>query len=194
MTRTPTDRRTFARRRRAAPALLGVLTLVGALAACAPMNESNGLLGAEPGALPDLEGPAPAGGGHTSVSSATIGTGGPTLQGLDRRHWPTIVVRVPPGQVEHQPVYFERLHLAKGPARNEGVAPTTATVLEGPSDGGSLLLEAGAAPFVFAGELVLLPLRAVLDPPWSVKRAPEALPGPPMAPDVADWRWVEGTR
>jgi len=151
------------------------------------MNETNGLLGAEPNALPDLDGHAPALDAEARYASSAA----PTLQGLDRRHWPTVVLLMPSGQVEHQPSYFEPLHLASGPARNQSLAPTEETVLEGSSDGGSLVLEAAAAPFVTAGELVILPVRAIIDPPWSVHRAPAALPEAPSASAPVDWRWVE---
>lgn len=163
-----------------------VVLLLAGLPACTPMNESNGLIGAEPNALPDLDGHAPA-----IDAEARYADGTPTLQGLDRRHWPTVVLLMPSGQVEHQPYYFESLHLASGPARNEKLAPTTETVLEGSSDGGSLLLEAAAAPFVTAGELVILPVRAIIDPPWSVHRSPAALPEAASASAPVDWRWVE---
>lgn len=183
------------RRRGRAKAVAIVVPLACALAGCATMNASDGLIDAEPGALPDLRGePRPA---------LPESSGEASLRGLDRRHWPVVVVREPAGQVEHQPYYFEPVDLASGTARGEGLDPTPATVLEGASDGGSLLLEAAAAPFVFVGELVILPVRAIFDPPWAVHRSPATISGAPSIPaapgqpavsgDAAvDWRWVGG--
>jgi len=155
-----------------------------AAAGCTPLNDHDGLIGAEPGALPDLRGDVV---GAPARDDAIAG--GRTLDGLDRRHWSVTTVLIPAGQVEHQPTYFEPAHLAKGTARAEELPPTTDTVLEGPSDGDSLLLEAAAAPFVFAGEMVILPVRAIFDPPWSVHRSPRTTPQ--TATPAPDWRWVE---
>lgn len=169
------------RRRAVTGAAVVAATIVGA--ACAPTNQPDGLLGVAGGGCPDL-GPAPADAGASAPSAP--------LTGLDRRAWPTITVEAPANQVEHQPTYFEPLPLASGPARNTGAAPTTATVLQGPSDGGSLLLEAGVAPFVFAGELVIFPVRMIVQPPWTTVRGPAALPHGPADGEPANaWRWVE---
>ncbi|MBX3355058.1 MAG: hypothetical protein KF724_05100 [Phycisphaeraceae bacterium] len=170
--------------RRLAPlACTGTTLLTLVVAGCNSMNMENGLLDAEPGALPDLHGKAQV----QDIASS----GEPSLRGLDRRHWDPVIIRVPGGQVEHQPTYFEPVLLASGPARNTGAAPTTDTVLEGASDGGSLAIETVAAPFIFGGELLILPIRAIIDPPWSVHRAPST-PRPSAAESApVDWRWVE---
>lgn len=165
-------------------AVTSAAALAGALGGCNTMNRDNGLIGAEPGALPDLR-------GDTSPAERQR-DGSPSLRGLDRRHWEPVVILIPSGQVEHQPTYFEPLLLASGPARNDALPPTTDTVLEGASDGGSMVLETAVAPVIFAGQLVLLPIALFVDPPWTVHRAPEALE--PSAAELAptDWRWVEG--
>jgi len=159
--------------------------LLLAMTGCNTMNASDALLGAESGAFPDLRGHDA--GGQMSMTSDEDAT----LHGLDRRHWPIVVIRAPNGQVEHQPFYFEPVTMASGPARNTDAAPNETTVLEGASDGGSLLAEAVVAPLIFAGELVILPVRAIFDPPWSVHRAPSARPARSAEAAPTQWRWVE---
>ena len=172
----------------ASMAALLTLSMSAALlsAGCDSLNARDDLIGAELGALPDLR-------GDSSAMQPASG-GAPTVQGLDRRHWPVVVLRNAPGQVEHQPTYFEPVPVASGPARNTSEPPTTATVLQGASDGGSLLAEAGLAPFIFAGELVILPIRAIGDPPWAVHRSPKALTPSDAETAHVDWRWVETPR
>lgn len=163
------------------------------------LNQQNGLIGVSGGGLPDLAGAraavasgAAAGDGAGAGASAAAGdAAGSPLTGLDRRAWPVVVVEVPAGQVEHQPVYFEPIVLANGTARTKDDAPTAATVLQGPSDGGSLLAEAAAAPFIFAGELVISPVRMILQPPWTTIRAPASHPAQAMPASSTMWRWVE---
>jgi len=158
-------------------------TLLGS-ACTGGLNRSSGLRGLPDGGLPDLRpstsAPDPAAASAPTASHA----------GIDRRDWPLVVVPVPSDQVEFQPTYFEPLVLASGPARVRGEAPTTETVVDGASDGGSLLLEAAVAPFVWAGEMVIAPGRMIFQPPWTTVTGPKAQPqGVVNAP--ADWRWVE---
>lgn len=174
--------------------LMGAIQIAGCTGA---LNRENGLIGVPDGGCPDLHGPVATGAADAADATGAGAVGSAEripLTGLDRRAWPVIVVEAPAGQVEHQPTYFESLPLATGTARGRGDAPTTSTVLEGASDGGSLLAEAAAAPFVFAGELIISPVRMIVQPPWSTLRSPARHPAQAVVPDggtATQWRWVE---
>ncbi len=97
---------------------------IAALAAgCAgPLNDQIGLTGADP--LPALSAePAP------DAPSAE-----PSLDGLDRSHWPTTMVTVPLGQVEHWPTYTRNIYLGDTTARQRGEFPRVDSALEGDSE------------------------------------------------------------
>jgi hypothetical protein len=158
-----------------------------ALAACGAQNSTNTLIGAGDEPLPALVANPP---------SSIPAQPSPSVEGLDRRNWPVTAVAVPRGQVEVQPSYSENLTFASGAARDAGSYPTTATALDGRSDGISLLAEAGAQPFWSAGWVMVGgPIRmAIGEPPWTVQRNPKgdfALDDPRMsAGQPAMWHWV----
>lgn len=171
---------------RASLACVGVASVAG-LGACGTQNATNTLSGAGDDPLPALVPNPP-----TSLPSQPA----PSVTGLDRRNWPMTRVEVARGQVEVQPTYSENLSLSKGTARDTGSYPTTATALDGRSDGGSVLAEAAAQPGWTAG-LVMVggPIRMVLgQPPWTVERDPAA--DFAMQPDSMSsgnqrmWEWV----
>jgi hypothetical protein len=160
---------------------------VVAIAACGTQNSTNTLIGAGDEPLPALVANPP-----SSIPAEAT----PSVDGLDRRNWPATSVAVPRGQVEVQPSYSENLNLASGTARDSRAYPTTATALDGRSDGVSLLAEAGAQPFWSAGWVMVGgPIRmAIGEPPWAVQRNPMpdfALDDPQMSggrPSM--WHWV----
>jgi hypothetical protein len=166
----------------------GLATLAAlSLVACGTQNSTNTLIGAGDEPLPALVANPPS----SIPAEATA-----SVDGLDRRNWPVTTVDVPRGQVQVQPDYSENLIFASGAARDSGAFPTTATALDGRSDGISLLAEAGAQPFWSAGWVMVGgPLRmAIGEPPWTVQRNPRsdfALDDPRMGEGrEAMWQWV----
>ncbi len=121
-----------------------VACLAALAAGCAgPLNDQIGLTSAEP--LPALSAePAP------DAPSAE-----PSLDGLDRSHWPTRMVAVPVRQVEHWPTYTRNIYLSNTTARQRGEFPTADSALEG----GASVLDQG-----FQSDLNLLV--APLQIPW----------------------------
>ncbi len=86
-----------------------VACLAALAAGCAgPLNDQIGLIGAEP--LPALSAEP----GRDAPSAE------PSLDGLDRSHWPTTMVTVPVGQVEHWPTYTRTIDLGNTTARERG--------------------------------------------------------------------------
>lgn len=167
-------------------AAISICGAVAGISCTGGLNQFDGLRGVPEGSLPDL-----GGGAAVANDAPSARTAAPNA--LDRRHWPVVVVEVPARQVEHQPTCFEPVMLARGPARLRGEPPTAGTALEGASDGGSLLAEAAAAPVIWAGELIIAPLRIFVQPPWTTVASPA--PTMQRALDAcADWRWVEPSR
>ena len=98
--------------------------LAALLAGCAgPLNDQIGLTGAEP--LPALSG----------VPARDAPSAEPSLDGLDRSHWPITMVTVPVGQVEHWPTYTRTIDLGNTTARERGEFPSVDSSLE--DDSGS---------------------------------------------------------
>jgi hypothetical protein len=154
---------------------------------CGTQNATNTLIGAGDAPLPALVAHPP-----SSIPSEAS----PSVDGLDRRNWPVTAVQVPRGQVEVQPTYSENLLLASGTSRDGGAYPTTASSLDGRSDGVAVLAEAGAQPIWSAGWIMVGgPVRMMLgEPPWTVQRDPRsdfALDDPAIAQGQPSmWHWV----
>lgn len=157
------------------------------LAGCGTQNATNTLIGADDAPLPALVAQPP---------SSIPAEARPSVDGLDRRSWPVTAVVVPRGQVQVQPNYSENLLLSSGAARDGGTYPTTASALDGRSDGISVLAEAGAQPAWSAGWIMVGgPVRMMLgQPPWAVERDPKpdfALDDPRISQGQPSmWHWV----
>ena len=105
----------------------------------------------------------------------------PSLRGLDRSHWP--IVRIGPGDgtVRHGPHYLRDCP-GMVPAHPLGEGWDEATTeqrllaaMAGEENGGWCLINlvnAGGQPLAFAAEMVLLPAKAVMAPPWSKQTKP----------------------
>ena len=119
------------------------------------LNPENGLMDARP--LPALA----AGGDEEPVSGA------PSIETLDRRHWPLYIVEVPIRQIENQPTYLGTTYTGQ-PAP----FPTSGSALDSDIEAG-LGAEAGD----FVGSAVL-PVRAVWESlvdgrwGWTAVRSP----------------------
>jgi predicted small secreted protein len=169
-------------------ALILALAAVSTMAGC--LNPSDTLTGAGEDPTPDL-GPATA----TAPRSST----GPSVTGLDRRNWDTVVVTAPRGQVEHQPTYAEPLVLNGGPARNGGTFPTVADATALGASPSAAATE-GAAEFTWPAALLLVsPARMVMGlPPWLTVQGPGEGSGmlpPSQARELPGmWVWVAAPR
>gem|GEM_PF-624923 len=154
------------------------------------LNQSNGIDGIGTGALPALQATT-----QTSLADPT-----PSVAGLDRRNWHLVMVAVPRGQVQVQPTYSEDPTIVHGPARVDGIYPTTSTALDGPSNRTQLFIEGVAQPFWPTVLFFAAPVRmASGDPPGATHQQPRA--GFHLVPVLADgqpvwdrgtWAWVEG--
>ncbi len=138
------------------------------------LNPENGLIDARP--LPALA----AGGDEEPVSGA------PSIETLDRRHWPLYTVEVPIRQIENQPTYLGTTYTGQ-PAP----FPTSGSALDSDIEAG-LGAEAGD----FVGSAVL-PVRAVWESlvdgrwGWTAVRSPvEHYDRAPAVKAPALWRWV----
>ncbi len=100
-------------------------------AGCAgPLNDQIGLTGDE--LLPAL----------SAEPARDAPSAEPSQDGLDRSHWPTIMVTVPVGGVEHWPTYTRCISLGDTTARQRGEFPSVDSSLEGDS-GSQQALESG---------------------------------------------------
>ncbi len=170
-------------------ALLGVGLVLCVHGCTGHLNQSNGIDGIGEGALPALQSST-----QTSLADAT-----PSITGLDRRNWDLMMVAIPRGQVQVQPTYSEDPIIVRGPARVDGAYPSASTSLDGPSDGGQLVMEGAAQPFWPTVLFLAAPVRmATGDPPGTTHRQPTAgfhlvpvnADGQPLW-DRAMWEWVE---
>ncbi|MCK4872170.1 MAG: hypothetical protein KAS72_05560 [Phycisphaerales bacterium] len=97
------------------------------------------------------------------------------LAGVDRSHWPIHTVRVLFDGTEHRPTYATTVDLASDTARNRGEYPTaeSALGLSGRGEFGLRLAEIPIAAGTVAFDLVIVPVRCVLSPPWTIQRSPQ---------------------
>jgi hypothetical protein len=100
----------------------------------------------------------------------------PSLTGIDRINWEPITIAPTSGAVQHHPVYF---------SSDAYLAPSRRSPLTSDSDiereaelatsadriATADLAQIGLEPLQFAGDMVLLPVRLVMTPPWSVQLA-----------------------
>jgi hypothetical protein len=122
--------------------------------------------------------------------AATAPPTGPSLNGLDRSHWPRIVVGPAVGVTVHNPVYFQDVLLepdARPVTRAGDVPAQIDSALSGRKahtwsarTGADLVVQ----PVKYGLDMLLLPVKAVLDLPWSDARTPEY--EGPMAVDAED--------
>lgn len=139
-------------------------------------NPSATVVGAEPGALPDLRGAtdAPPRDGAPLELTAADGAAATRTTSLDRGDWPALAVHQPRGQVEVQPTYYRLFEGLSGDPRATGRYPTTATALQTHDEAPAALADAAVAPVVGIGWLVIVPGHVVVVPPWTVRRQPGA--------------------
>ena len=118
---------------------------------------------------------------------------GPSLRGLDRRHFPLLEVVVPGREVEHWPTYVAAVEVAGTSPRQRGVFPTASSALDVGGSPAHQLLEndSGIAGAVVG--LLGLPWEILVETrlPWQVERSPSAAYArrPPAAAGVP-WRWI----
>lgn len=134
------------------------------------LNRADGLIGCE---VPDLAGRMP---GPIPANES------PSLQGLDRSGWAKTVVRVERRQTEAQPFYTTERHYDHSTGRDTGEWPNPTSSLEVSGDRGAAALEGVAAPFNAAWDLIAMPVRMFISPPWSTIRVPQQPPS--LSPSV----------
>jgi hypothetical protein len=146
------------------PAAVAALTLL-ATGCTGGLNQGDGLDGVT---LPDLTGRMP-GPEPTGEPQA------PTM--VDRAAWTdTTTILVVQRQVEVQPTYVSEYLYGTPPARSTGAWPTTTTALETDTNGGARALEGVAAPAWAAWDILVAPVRVILQPPGTTLRAPAQPP------------------
>jgi hypothetical protein len=98
----------------------------------------------------------------------------PTLRGLDRGNWEPTLVLMPVDGTAHGPLYAKQWRLANQTARQRQEFPTALSALE--QAGGSETqqqMEALVNPLLAASDVVLLPVRVILQAPWATRWSPD---------------------
>jgi hypothetical protein len=137
-------------------------------------NPSATVVGAEPGALPDLRGAtdAPPRDGAPLELTPADGAAATRTTSLDRGDWPALAVHQPRGQVEVQPTYY-RLFEGFGDApRATGAYPTQADALRVHGEEPTAVADGAAQPVIGIFWLAATPFHAVAVPPNTVRREP----------------------
>lgn len=107
------------------------------------------------------------------VAGGGVGDG-PSLRGIFRGHWRPTVVMVPVDGTAHRPIYQQRVVWTEATARQRRESPTTESALQlTQGSGGAQALEAAAQQGWATVDWVLLPLRVIGQPPWSVRVSPD---------------------
>ena len=162
--------------------LLGSLVLVG----CRPaLNQQNGLAGPG-GELPALQADPPS-------RLAAVVPDGATVP-LDRRDWTPVPVILTRSQVRHDPSYGSADPVVPDLEAHSRSWPTTSTAVRTGALGGAEALNAALAPLVAAGNLLLFPIRAVEQPPWTPVGGGEDDEDFQLLPTTRTpppWAWVE---
>ncbi|HEX7010288.1 MAG TPA: hypothetical protein VF184_09905 [Phycisphaeraceae bacterium] len=107
-----------------------------------------------------------------------VRTAEPSLRGMDRSRWPGVIVGPVEARITHGPTYF---HVQQGIEEDSVLAPAEVEdrltrALEGSQAEfwtANSLGQAVTEPVLFYANVVLLPVRAVLDPPWTSVAAQE---------------------
>jgi len=102
----------------------------------------------------------------------------PSLTGVDRSNWPKIAVRPASGLTYHKPFYFQDRETTYDRRRIERAHDTDemlAASLEGEKPANWSAENAKDAvlqPLNYAKDMILLPVRAVVQPPWTEVHTP----------------------
>jgi hypothetical protein len=110
---------------------------------------------------------------------APVGDTEPSVVSLDRSNWPTIRVRPEDGRTWHGPVYFEDRPIGSD-RRNIDRSQDPDQQLQAALSGADRsqfytrenLKHTFIQPLEFAKDLVLLPYRMVMQPPWELTHTP----------------------
>ncbi len=137
---------------------------VGLACGCADLN-SRPVLGGRT-ALPAVTPSREAGGGH--------GRDVASVRSWDRSNWGSTVVVVPVDGTVHAPTYARGRLYDLEPTRRKGLYPTVESAMELDEPGSRLMrgAEVVAQPFRGLVEVGLMPVRAVVSPPWSRRQSP----------------------
>lgn len=98
----------------------------------------------------------------------------PSVHGLDRSNWGATTTVVPVDGTLHGPTYTRQRLYDRQPARRLGLYPTAQTALD-LDDPGSGLLRGSEVAAQFPRALVevgLMPIRAIVSPPWVRRQSP----------------------
>lgn len=133
---------------------------------CSPAaNRSTTLAG-----LPAAEAIIPPAGRSDIAAASTGAPSSRASRGASRDGWERTVFIAPAGEVSHRPTYA-RIPTSysehKNP-RRDGEFPTAESSLTAEGDSGAETMQAIAAPFWAAADIIRFPIAAILTPPWTV--------------------------
>lgn len=129
-----------------------------ALASCTDLN-SRGTIGAVR-SVPALEA-----GRALAVDEAPAAR-------LDRSDWQPIEYRLPPDGTVHAPLWLSRAMFDDDQRRAHGLYPTSESVLYLGGDAGEQVRLGLTEPARALVDLVVMPVRMVIDPAWEVEQSP----------------------
>ena len=156
--------------------LLAVTGCAGIMTSCSPpLNGTDGLLGENP--LPAVSSDAV--GTERAVSTQALGEVVP----FDRSTWSTHTIVIDPSQVQHHPSYGSSQTFWNTSHSVDG-QPTIATVFKTGNARSDELMNGLLAPLGAGIDLVLLPIRMIVTPPWSIMTSPRELEIMPPSDDA----------
>ena len=164
---------------------LSLLPLLLLASAChGPLNDANGLYGSTP--LPALGEPVQQ---RPMLSEENSG-----VAPLDRSQWPLQTIQMQAAQVEHQPTFRKATPIVASSERASGDWPTVQSAVSTDINNGNAFLDGTLQPLGAGIDILLLPVRAIMQPPSTV-----VMGGPnqtdmmhlPSEEYAIPWRWVE---
>lgn len=104
---------------------------------------------------------------------ATTDAGAPSSRasrGASRDGWERTLFVAPTGEVSHRPTYARvpTSYSAQKDPRRDGEFPTAESALAAEGDPGAEMMQAFAAPFWAAADIIRFPIAAIVTPPWVV--------------------------
>jgi len=147
--------------------LLSGLLLTGLTASCGtPLNLDDGLLGENPLPAVALR--------HQDSSDPPPATILGEIAPLDRSTWTRRAILINQAQVQHHPSYGSARPVLAA-LDSKGACPSLETSFSNGSNLGDEALNGALAPLAAAAELVILPLRMIITPPWGVMKSPRGV-------------------
>jgi len=105
------------------------------------------------------------------AASAPAAGDGPTTR-LDRADWEPVEYRVPVDGTVHPPLWRSHASFDESPARQHGLYPTAASVLDTAGDPGEAIAAGFIEPARAVLDLAAMPVRMILEPVWTKRQSP----------------------